>query len=465
MKRLLLLLFIGTTWGCSNNFYSQKERWSAHSPQAGEFAGYGEFGAQITELKMKTPELDIADKKVVRTRQKVAGFPVEGTWFQEIANKDGEIESYSFHMVEGVPDSVLQVAVQMRENQAELVALARGDHSILKKSPKIESVEVVIEPDEFSPQAWLKVIFVAPKEDRLMTFWLNAAGRVKRTESWAHEFTDGVGFVYHSSPVDSDLSEEMLKDLLGNGKLASKHLSVESVIQPTPVSEDNIFKIATDEREFDLLQSYFFVDQTINWFQDQLNVVLGYPLNIKVHIGGNKPTNAAFFYAGNIRLGEGDGKAYQKIPRDPTIVTHEASHAFVEKLSGLSFDGEAGSYSEAFSDFFTAARLGRTDMGYFSYLKAPFKRNIDNDRRADRDLKGKKYNDSLVISSTFWEIKKLLGTEKATQLAKAFLIELGPGGKIQDLPEVLTSVARQLLPSEDHHAVESVLEQKGWRNL
>ena len=464
MKQISLLLMAALLWGCSNNFHTQAERWSAHTPGAGEFAGYGEFEAQITEMKMKTPEQKFSGNQVVRTQQTIEGIPVEGTWFQEISNDEG-VQSYNFHLVEGVPDSVIAVALEMKENQKALIEVARDDHKILKNSPKIENAEVVIEPDEFSPQPWLKVTFISPKEDEVVTFYLNAAGRVKKTSSWNHKFTDGVGFVFHSSPDDSDLSEEMLKDLLGNGSLASKHLSVESVIQPTPTSSDNVFRIETSERDFDLLQSYYHVDQTIGWFQEELNISLGYPLNIKVHIGGAKPTNAAFFYAGNIRLGEGDGKVYKKIPRDPTIVSHEACHAYVEKLSGLGFEGEAGSYSEAFSDFFTAARLGRTDMGYFSYMKAPFKRNIDNDRRADRDLKGKKYNDSLVISSTFWEIKKLLGTEKAVQLARVFLMELGPGGKILDLPEVLTSVAAQVLPSEDHHVVESVLEQKGWRNL
>ncbi len=465
MKHLLLFLLVGSLWGCSNNFHSQQERWSAHSPGAEEFAGYGEFEAQIAELKIKTAHQEIDSKTVIRTQQKVAGFSVEGTWFQEVSSEESGIESYSYQLVEGIPESVIHSAHEIYENREALIEVVRGSHKVLKNSPKIEKVEVVLEADELSPKAWLKVSFVAPDEQSIVHFYINAAGRVKRTRSWRHNFTDGVGFVYDSSPEESDLSEQMLKNLVGDGKLASKHLSVESVIQPTPVSEDNIFKISTSEREFDLLQSYFFVDQMISWFQEELNVSLGYSLNIKVHIGGEKPTNAAFFYAGNIRLGEGDGKVYQKIPRDPSIVSHEASHAYVEKLSGLGFDGEAGSYSEAFSDFFTAARLGRTDMGYFSYMRAPYKRNIDNDMRASKDLRGKKYNDSLVISSTFWELKKLLGTKKATQLAKAFLIELGPGGKIKDLPEVLTSVTRAQLPSEDHHVVESVLEQKGWRSL
>lgn len=465
MKSLAISILALMIWGCGDSFQKDQQRWSASTPGAQEFTGYGSFEPQITELKMNTSEQKIGSEKLLRTSQKIEGFDVEGTWFQEVTDKEGKIQSYNYQLVDGIPDSVIHMAKEMKVNKELLIKQAKADYAILKKSPEIISSKVVLEADELSSRAWLKVEFLSPDEQSVITFYLNAAGRVKKSEKYQHNFTDGVGFVYYSSPEESELSEQLLKNLNGDGVLGSDHLKVESALKPTPSSLDHVFKINTSDKEFDLLQSYFFVDQTITWFKEELNTELGYPLNIKVHVGGLKPTNAAFFYAGNIRLGEGDGQIYQKIPRDPSIVSHEAGHAYVEKLSGLAFEGEAGSYSEAFSDFFTAARLGRSEMGFFSYMKAPFKRNIDNNMRADRDLLGKKYNDSLVISGTFWELKKLLGTEKSIQLAKSFLVELGPGGKFKDLPEVLTSVARKILPSEDHHVVESVLEQKGWRNL
>jgi hypothetical protein len=443
--------------GCGGPESFRASRWSKSSNSAPELP------LNTGAIKAQVEVQNIGDSRVLRTRQTVQGISLEQTWYQEVYSPKNELESFTYQLASDVDADAVQQAKQLEQQMISTLKLARRLNPDLRKSPEINHKEVVLVREAFRWAPYLKVSFVAPSEDKVLVYYLNEGGRLRRVIEHQHQFTNGVGFVFHSSPVDSDLSSQVLSNLKGDGTLSSPHLSVESALEPTPYSPDNVFKIETQDREFDLLQAYFFVDQTMQWFQEQLQVALGNPLNIKVHVGGMKATNAAFFYAGNIRLGEGDGILYKGIPRDPSIVTHEASHAYVEYLSGLGFEDEPGVYSEAFADFFTAARLGRPEMGFYSYLKEPFKRTIDNSLLANRDLHGKKYGDSLVVSGTFWELKKILGTEKSVQLAKHFLIELGPGGRLQDFPEVLTSVTRQHLPSEDWHVVESVLEQRGWR--
>ena len=75
-------------------------------------------------MKMKTPEKKVSGKSVIRTQQTVEGIPVEGTWFQEISDKDG-VQSYNFHLVEGVPDGVIAAALEMEENKQALIEEAR----------------------------------------------------------------------------------------------------------------------------------------------------------------------------------------------------------------------------------------------------------------------------------------------------------------------------------------------------
>lgn len=460
MKFILVIVATVFVMGCGSQTPYHSGRWSKQVGSANL-----QVPAQALAIQQKSDVQTIGGIRLLRGQQEVGGIPVEHTWYQEVYSEQASVESLNFQLVSSVDAVAVEQAQFMKVSAQEVLKSARRLYSDLRMSPETPKIEVVLVKEPLSWMPYYRVTFVSPSQDHVLVYYLNAAGRLRKVLENHHQFTNGVGFVFNSSPVESSLSSQVLTNLRGDGTLASSHLSVESAIEPTPYSSDNVFKIETQDREFDLLQSYFFVDQTMQWFRDQLQVELGTPLNIKVHVGGMKATNAAFFYAGNIRLGEGDGVLYKGIPRDPSIVSHEAAHAYVEYLSGLGFEDEAGAYSEAFSDFFTAARLGRPEMGFYAYLKEPFKRTLENSLRADRDLQGKKYGDSLVISGTFWDLKKILGTEKSIQLAKYFLVELGPGGRLQDLPEVLTSVTKRHLPSEDWHVVESVLEQRGWRRL
>ncbi|MCB0406967.1 MAG: hypothetical protein KDD34_02120 [Bdellovibrionales bacterium] len=461
VKKYLILFLVIASFGCGKKASFESQRWSIHSgqqpPQLENVEAY-------KDIKKQTKVLKVSDQQVLRAPQRIEGIEVEGTWYQEVKSPKGELISVSYKFAYDIDKSIVAQAHYIEATKEEIIKKAKAQFPNLDHEGEIADKHTILVESSLGVQPFLKVTVLYSNENRIVTYYLNSAGRVKKTSINKHDFTDGIGVVYSSAPTESELKSEPLRNLKGDGVLASDHLSIESAISPTPFSQNNIFQFQVDDREFDILQAYYFVDQTMGWFEDELGVKLNSSLNIKLHIGGLKPTNAAFFYAGNIRLGEGDGVIYEHIPRDPSIVGHEAAHAYVEYLSGLSFEGEPGSYSEAFSDFFTAIRLGRPEMGFYAYKKADYKRTIDNDMKANKDFNGGKYNDSLIISGTFWDIKKILGSEKTARLAKYFLIELGPGGKISDLPDVLTSVAHQHLLSEDWHVIESVLEQRGWRN-
>src|SRR5690606_11323605 len=111
------------------------------------------------------------------------------------------------------------------------------------------------------------------------------------------------------------------------------------------------------------------------------------------------PKNIAYYYNGNIRLGAGDGVTYKNIHRDPSIVMHEASHAFIQSIGQLSTESEGGSLNEAFADFFTALILDHPKMAEFAYIPGPYKRSLDNNTNAT-SFNGGLYHDSLVVSGT-----------------------------------------------------------------
>lgn len=162
-------------------------------------------------------------------------------------------------------------------------------------------------------------------------------------------------------------------------------------------------------------------------------------------------------------MGDGDNVVYKKIPRDPSIVIHEVIHAVVQALAGLPSDKEGGSLNEAYADFITASFLDNPRMAEYSYLKGPFRRNLENDLKAYKDFTRGLYHDSMVVSGTLWDIRKIMGKDQSTQLAIQSLGRLGAGSQLADFPRVVKeSLVDLKVDSQVVDSVNGVLRNKGW---
>ena len=131
--------------------------------------------------------------------------------------------------------------------------------------------------------------------------------------------------------------------------------------------------------------------------------------------------------------------------------------------NATSYEGEGGSLNEAFADFFTCLMLDRPYLGESSYLKGPFKRQLNNVAKLS-EKNGGLYHDSLIISGTLWDIKEKFGTEKAKALALGTLLQLNPASNFERFQEKIKLVGSQQLNADDMAALDQILINRGFAN-
>lgn len=426
--------------------------------------------ADLSEKALTTSQLQILTKlanssstnfgktTVYRTPQLWKGMEVKGTWQNLVADENQNWTAASYGLVneKELPAKVAEL------NKSELIAKA-----LLPRKEQFQILphaKQVLVGGMWSYKPRIQVDLMASDESQVYEAIIAPTGRLVSLRPKGFELESGLARIFPGNPNQTSLTNAEVKNLTGDGHLSNPWLVLQSAINELPFDKNNVFLFRPDEMVFSAVQAYYFASSAMDWFQKQLQLELKKELSVKVHVGTTPKSNVAFYYNNQVRLGEGDGILYQGMSRDPTIVMHEVSHAYVEMLSGLPFDGEGGSYSEAFADFFTAVQLDNPNMGNYAFKKGPFKRSLENDLRADKDFKNSVYGDSQIISGTFWDLTKALPSPLSEKIAVDFLIRLGPGGKFKDFTKVLEdSLHSQGLSPAQIQSVHNVLEKRGWK--
>lgn len=401
----------------------------------------------------------VGQEKVFRSSRKIFGADVEGAGWQAVGDPSGRLISAVVTEPDRIQIKDSREIDHLVADQGRLVRNFQRSFGRTKLGEADSTVVIAQVGSIWRPAIRLR--YLLPNESAVREFLISSTGQIWRDRNIELRAVDGVATVFRGSPRKSILSEQVLHNLVGDGTLTTPLVRALSEIGNSPIQPGNDFRYNPDQQQFDDVQAFYFADQHVRWFRDQMQVQLPYRLDVRVHAGGPAPKSIMYYFNHQIVLGDGDGVLYRGIPRDPSIVKHEAGHAFVELLAGLGSEGEAGIYNEAFADLFYALADNNPYMGSYAYQNQPYTRSLVNSLRADRDLGKSKYNDSLVISSTFWDLKDVLGTLKTARLAVSFLTRLGPGGHVVEFPSVMKEVTSEL-SSEDRVAIQQVLDKRGW---
>ncbi|MCB0343043.1 MAG: hypothetical protein H6626_02250 [Pseudobdellovibrionaceae bacterium] len=404
--------------------------------------------------------VDLKTKSIKRWQQTINGIPVANSYVHLI-QKNGTIESATGQLFQTMDQKTQSRLDKITRLVPELIEHAKRRNSEINNAKKLYPPEIELVEDMMGLTPVLVLKYVKQDESDVMAMHLSDSGYVLSHNSIGYHLVNGVATVFTNSPARSDLAEVVLRQLLGDGTLTSSRLKVRSALSAVK-SPTNEFKFATTEPSFNEVQTYFFMNRTLDWFGTEYGINLPFQLDVKTHVGGHTPSNVAFYYDGNIRLGDGDNSVYKDIPRDPTIVAHEVAHAYIDVLSGLPSQGEGGSMNEGFADFFAANMLNTPRMGEFSYLKRDFKRTLDNNLLAFKDFNGGKYHDSTIVSGTLWEIRNALGPNATGHLAIDTLTNLGPGGQFVDFAPSMLKAVEAGHSAAEVLAVRRVLQKRGW---
>jgi Zn-dependent metalloprotease len=414
-------------------------------------------------LSQKGALLSAGDELVGRNSQFIEGAKVSGSWIQNVYSKTGQVVYSAGSVLETVPIELSNKVKMMKARLGEARQALRIRNVEFARAFIVsdERVEVALVGDQWEP-VWV-FDYVPHDNERALQTRLRVNGEVLDTRSTEVSFSDGRGIVFPNGPKSSELREVVLTSLSGDGSLNGAKVSVNSALNIPVFSKNLFFQFQTDDQRFDAVQVYHYVDKTLRWFKESLNVDPKSQIQARIHIGKDGVSNAAFYNAGIIYLGTGDGKTYQNILKDPSIVIHETAHAFIDFYAGLPSDGEGGGFNEGFADFFAGLILDTPNMGEVSYMLAPHKRSLKNSWKAYQDFTNGVYRNGGVIGGTLWDIKERIGSDRVAPLAFRTLVRLGSGAKFKDFVMALTNACGGYCTDSEMQHVQEALAARGWR--
>lgn len=412
------------------------------------------------ELLTQRPLLKGVGEFISREQQRIGQAEVAGTWKQTILGKDGEVKYAAGAVAENAP-------VALSVSEAKLSAALE---TALQSLPELQTAAKTFPPvlevkktEKGEWQPYWKVEYLSPAQDQLRYLTISGEGKVLERGSLDWDGADGRAMVFPKGIKESSPEERTLRDLTGDGTVTGRLLHVVSALDLKVWSPQLTFFFPDSDRRFDLGQAYYTIDQGYRWLKDHLGIELNHPIEVKLHVGNEGVSNAAFYHANTIYLGTGDGQTYKDLIRDPSVLIHEGIHAVIDTYAGLPSEGEGGGFNEGFADLFTALILDNPRMGEASYLKGPYRRTLENRLMAYRDFAPGVYQNGQIVGATFWDMKPTLGTELTAKLAFRTLVRLGKGARFDDLPGALASAADSLLSPEQKAQVLAAARARGWK--
>jgi hypothetical protein len=452
--RLALVGFSCLILACSKQQESTELRWSK-----GQKTAPPQISVQ-DQFTTKEQSLMIGSEVLERRIQKWGPAEVEGSYLQSIKSQLGEPQAIISSYIER-DSTQLQTIEKMHLERFLALDRIRPLDYFLKTGNDFSEPKVIVRFQGSTPQLLYQVDYYAAAESTYYRVTFSPDKGVIDRRQLGMSFEQFSGVVFPEGPLLSPLTQVPLKNLLGDGFLNARHLKVKTEAAEMAQSSD-IFKYEPNDVRFDQVQTFYFVDEALNFFRSKLGVTLPFPLEVVTHVGAPEKRNVFnYFPGGRILLGSGDGVNWQNIMKDPSVVMHETSHSLVDAVARLPNQGQGGSLNEGFADFFTASFLNNPRMGEVSFVKGPFKRNVENTLTYS-DQKGVLYGDSLIVSGTLWEVQSKLGSEVAQKFAVRTLSRLGPGGNFDNFGSAVMAALESEFSPEQVAAISNIVASRKW---
>jgi Zn-dependent metalloprotease len=455
MYKYILLSLLLSTVACQKSLNLKQVRWTANSKAK-------KPDLENINFKNTDSPVRIYGEIVERSQQKIGGTKIEGSFLQKIYNAKGDLQ-FLTGKYEVLSDSNLQKkAEDFDVAKYKALEVIKRKYLPLQKAAYVFAPEAIISLEEGVPKFHWLIDYISEDNTSVTSLRVSEDYAIEAIKNVGSCFQEKMSLVFPFGPKLSELKEELLRGLLGDGSLSNTKFMLTSNDGRAVKEENGAFSFTPEDDRFDHVQSYFFIQKTLDYAETFWNFNLAFPLRVQLRAGFPEKSNTSFYYKGQVRIGDGDGVSYQSIPRDPSILSHEVMHAIIESLSGMSTEGEAGSLNEGFADFLTAAIWDNPMLGHTAYKKGPYKRTVSNTiTMAEKN--GGLYHDSGILSGSFWEIRYALGSEKSQSLALKTITRLGAQPKFSDLkPAVIDAMNSLGWSIVDTARVEDILNNRGW---
>lgn len=434
---LLIILFFSS---CTPTPESVNIRWSGTGPQP-------DLSKMID--KTSSPSIHESQGEEISTyEQKVSGIKIEGS-FIKIIKKNTSTVFKSAEVLQGISPLVVFQALRLDGKKDSIWTKFLDSHPLLAGEKQVHPLEVII---NISPEVHPVIYTVLEKKSGLFhALKISKSGELESDQIVGSQLTDlieSMATAYPRGPKKSSLSAILLNRKNQSTNLSDANFEIFSA-SPAKINLAEPLEFPVSDDRFDQIQAFYYSQQIMEWFKKDLKQDYLGRINITTQLGFPEKTNAAFYFQNQIRLGQGDNETYSHIAWDPSIVMHETSHALIDAIAHLPFQGEGGSINEGYADIFTTFYLESPLLGENSYLLGPYKRTVDQGLKLS-EKNGGLYHDSAIVSGFFWNLKKHIGAEITLQLAIRVLNRLGPNSNFEDFKKSLNEQASEVL-SDDHY--------------
>lgn len=428
-----------------------QSRWSGK----GEPPRKPSFSGILKEEKAQTSNAE----EVKLSQQTVDGFVVDGSFHKSVSQKDRGLVFQSFSLVKSISPAQLLSASLLNKDKDQIWSDFIKAHPIRSSEKLIFPLQVTfINSPRFFP------VIRAYTETALgliRTIDINKNHEIISDKFVGSALTDMIespSFAFILGPKKSSLTSILVNRKSLPEGLADLVIAVSSA-SPAKITLNGSLEYPLNDDRFDQVQAFYYSHQMIQWFNQKAGIQIPNRVQILTHLGYPEKTNAAFYFQNQIRLGKGDDITYSNIAWDPTIVMHETSHAVIDTLTRLPFQGEGGSINEGFADTFTTFYSDNPLLGENSYLLAPYKRTVDQNLKL-RDKNGGLYHDSAIVSGFFWSLKKQLASDKVLSFAVRVLNRLGPNSGWQDFKLSLQEQSLEIFSEEELKKVQQLMKER-----
>lgn len=457
---LVCLILIGHDFllGCTVQQEFRRVQWSDGSNDPAEKA---KLLTALSRLDLNSTDSVATDTgKVEWQQQQYKGLPLLGSWIKTVKSTNSREEMIAANVILNASAPKFPASFKDPKKLEAAENEIRKTHQLSKDAPLTQAIW----PSPTGLRAVWKFEKVG-EDQRINEFivdgFTQALLQKKAVGSHFSQIESVPAIVFPKGPKVSELEEVLLLKLDRGDTLKNNILQVTSAAgQNVKVSGEPLV-FSTDMDRFDQVEVFYLLQNAYQWFKANLGWTWSGVLFVETSVGHPDKTNAAFYYKNKVRLGKGDGVVYDRIPHDPSIVVHESAHAIIDRMTGLSFEGEGGSLHEGLADFFAACHLQTSRMGEVAYRQGEFKRDLNNSLKWG-DLSGKIYGDSLVVSGLLWQLKEEIGEKKILGLAIETLRVVVPDETLSSFSEKLNLKAKQLLSTDDLKIFNRVLKQREW---
>lgn len=400
-----------------------------------------------------------ANENVEFAEQKVSNYRIDGSFVKTVSSKNKKPLFQSYSIVNDITPFKILHADKMEKSIEKNWLRFVNRNSTLKIPTNKTPIQVVFATTPRLNPVYRTTFETSLGEIQSLTYDDN--GTLISNERVGSNLTDMVdspALAFPKGPKKSELTPVMLTRKMQPEGLANSLIEMSSISPNKIISSSNLQFQPTDDR-FDQVQAFYFSQKILQWFEQTLLLKGPYKLSIVTQLGFPEKTNAAFYYQNQIRLGAGDDVTFSNMSWDPTIVMHETSHAVIDALSRLPFQGQGGSINEGYADTFTTFYLESPLLGDNSYRLGPFKRTVDLPLKLS-EANGGLYHDSAIVSGFFWSLKKLIGPDHSLSLAIHVLNRLGPNTNFADFKLALNEQTNELFKDEELKTVKQLLQDR-----